>query len=751
MIEENKRVEDVRLLLGEGRYVDDINPENLAYMGVVRSSYPHAKIKKIDFTSARQNPDFIDGVTGKDLAGKVNPLTQIPRQKPAQRFQLATEKVRFVGEPVAAILSKKRYSVEDIADAVEIEYEQLPVAMTIEQSMQPTAVLFDSIPDNVTLRHGAKRGDAESAIASSKHVIQAKIGIRRQEGVPIEPRAVVANYDSQKDEYTVYGTVQSAFRLRDYLSNEMEVPPEKIHSIVRDVGGSFGTKGAQSYPEPLLACVFAKKSGRNVKWTSTRSEDLYETAAGRDQYCEVTLACDDDGKFTALRARTHADVGVSGTLSLPVINSLTLIVGPYKIENIDLEGSCHITNKAPLGPVRGAGRPEGVYFIERAIDIMAEKLALDPFELRRRNIIGPDEFPYDNGSGGVYDSGNFGKLLDTLERASNYQELLEWKMRTDEGGHEVAGIGICLEIEDTGAQLKETARVTLTRDGDVLVVTGLSPHGQGLETSLAQLAASELGVPLERVTITYGDSSSLPWGVGTFGSRSMAVGGSSVVDACRKVKAELLKRASELSRVQESNVLVENGVLYVESGSTTLVRRKIADLASVLEKIGPIEAYSDYQLKSLPFASGAHLCALTIDRATGKVKIKKYIAVDDCGVVINSTIVDGQLHGGVVHGIGGSLLEKVSYSDDGQLLTTGFLDYTIPTSLDVPESIETAHVETPSPLTLNGAKGVGESGTIAAYPAVMNAINDALRYLHKGQLNIAPVFPEDILLAMNSS
>lgn len=750
MIEEQKRVEDIRLLIGQGRYVDDIKLENTAYMGIVRSSYPHAKILKIDFSKAKENPDFIDAIVGEDLKDIVNPLTQIPRQKPAPRFQLATGKVRYVGEAVAAIISKTKYSVEDIVEDVEIEYEQLPIAITIEQSKKPTAVLFDSIPDNVSLKHVVKKGDAEQAISLSKNVVKTKAGIQRQEGAPIEPRSYVASYDEQKEEYTIYGTVQSTFRLRDYLSNEMKVQPDKVHSIVHDVGGGFGTKGAQSYPEPLLVCVFAKRTGMRIKWTSTRSEDLFETAAGRDQYCDVTLSCDDNGKFIALRARTEADVGVSGTLSIPVINSLTLIVGPYKIQNIDLEGTCHLTNKAATGPVRGAGRPEGVYFMERAIDIMADKLALDPFEIRRRNLIGPDEFPYDNGSGGVYDSGNFAMLLDKLEHSSHYEELKRWRKAINEHGEELAGIGVCLEIEDTGAQLKETARVTLTRDGEVLVVTGLSPHGQGLETSLAQLASKELGIPIERVTVTYGDSSSLPWGVGTFGSRSMAVGGSSVVDACRKVKADLLKKAAELNRVDENKVSIEAGELFVESGGSTVTRTKLESLSSVLEKVGPIEAYSDYQLKSLPFASGAHLCALTIDRSTGKVKVKNYVAVDDCGVVINSTIVDGQLHGGIIHGIGGSLLERVTYDEEGQLLTTNFLDYTIPTALDIPESIETEHVETPSPLTLNGAKGVGESGTIAAYPAVMNAINDAIRNVAKAELNIAPAYPEDILKAIRS-
>jgi aerobic carbon-monoxide dehydrogenase large subunit len=749
LAEKNKRVEDLRLLIGQGRFVDDIAQEKTLYLGLVRSSYPHANIKKVDFSKARKNPDFIDALQGEELKSAVNALTQIPRQKPAPRYQLATGKVRFVGEPVAAILSKTKYSVEDIIEDVEVEYDQLPAVMTIEQSKNRTAILFDSVEDNVTLRHSAKKGDAEKEISSSPFVVRAKVGIRRQEGVPIEPRSVVASYDEQKDEYTVYGTVQSAFRLREYLSNELKIAPDKIHSIVRDVGGGFGTKGAQSYPEPLLACVFAKRNKMTVKWASTRTEDFLETAAGRDQYCEVTLACNSNGKFTALKARTEADVGVSGTLSFPVLNSLTLIVGPYKIPNIDLEGSCHLTNKAPLGPVRGAGRPEGVYFIERAIDLMAEKMGLDPIELRKRNVIGPDEFPYDNGSGGVYDSGNFALLLDTLEEASHYDQLKKWKIETNQGGQEPAGIGVCLEIEDTGAQLKETARVTLTRDGDVLVATGLSPHGQGLETSLAQLASKELGIPLDRITVVYGDSSSLPWGVGTFGSRSMAVGGSSVVDACRKAKADLMRGASELLHAEQSKTVLEEGEFFEESGGPMMTRRKLASVSSVLEKVGPIEAYSDFQLKSLPFASGAHLCALTVDRETGKVKIKKYVAVDDCGVVINSTIVDGQLHGGVVHGIGGSLLEKVVYSEDGQVLTSSFLDYTICSSLDVPAIIETAHVETPSPLTLNGSKGVGEAGTVAAYPAIMNALNDAIRGSTREQLNIAPAFPEDVLRALN--
>lgn len=752
MSELRGRVEDIRLITGAGRYVDDINLENQAYLGIVRSPYPHAKIKKIDFSKAKASTEFITGLTGEDLIAEgTAPLTSFPMQKPANRYHLAVGKVRYAGEAVAAILVKSKYAVEDLIDEVEVEYEELPAVTSLEEAKNNTSLLYDEWKDNIALTGGSKRGDAEKAIESAAHVVKTRVGIRRQAGVPIEPRAVLVRYDKEKDLYDIYSTVQSANRLQVYLNGELRVPKEKLRVRVMDVGGGFGTKGAQSYPENLLSCVLSRKTGLPVKWVSTRSEDLLETAAGRDEYCDIVLACDKDARIVALKATVEGDVGVSGTLSRMALLTLNLIPGPYKIPNLDLKAIVYVTNKAPGGPMRGAGRPEGSYFIERAVDMLCRQIKMDPIEFRRRNIILPNEFPYENGAGFTYDGGNFPLLLDTLSKSSGYEELKKWRESTKQKferleGRSLAGIGLCVEIEDTGVQLTESAKVVLDEKNRVTVYTGSSPHGQGLETTLAQLASEELGVPIEIVNVVWGNTELIPVGIGTFGSRSITTGGSSVVDASRKLKSLILEKAAEILGEKVETLDIKKGAAVRKSQPEL----SLLQFKEILErlKMNEISATSDYKLSAQTFSSGAHLCAVLVDPESGKIKISKYVAVDDCGKVINEAIVEGQVHGGVVHGVGGSILEEVVYDENGHLLTPNFLDYTIPSSMESP-NIKVVSVETPSKITLTGAKGIGESGTIAAYPAIINALNDALVQINEGIVfNIAPATPNAVVSAI---
>ncbi|MHB1909237.1 MAG: xanthine dehydrogenase family protein molybdopterin-binding subunit [Nitrososphaerales archaeon] len=737
-----KRVEDYRFLIGKGEFVDDLKSKKTAYLGFVRSPYAHAKILSIDVSEAKKNPDYIDYLTGEDIKETTSPIFANPGARETGRKQLAIGVTRFVGEPVVAFLSKTLYSVEDIAEAIGVEYSPLPVVMTVEDSMKADTKLYEGWSDNVSFRNGARKGNVDQGV--SKNVIKARIGIKRQAGAPIEPRSYVAEYDNESGIFNVKGTMQSAHRLRGYLSAELKIDPSKIHAVVKDVGGGFGTKGAQSYPEPLLACIFAKRTGYVVKATTTRTEDLLETAAGRDQYCDIELSCDDNAKLASLKATLYADVGVSGTLSTSTRNTVGLLPEVYKIPNFDIAAACYLTDKAPLGPVRGAGRPEAAFFMERAIDLLAHRIRIDPLEFRRRNLIEKTDLPFDNGAGATYDSGDYALLLQKLD--PYYKEMMRWRDETNKNPSITAGVGVCIAVEDTGAMMKESAKVTMESDGNVLVVTGTSPHGQGLETSLAQVCAEELHVPMESVKVTYGDTNLIAFGIGTFGSRSMCTGGSAVIDASRKIKQEIIKRIATLTGAPEQNITIENGeIIEISGGGAQVTAKVLMSLSSLVQKTGVIEAYSEYSLKGMPYASSAHACALTIDKDTGKVRIHRYVAVDDCGTVVNKMIVDGQLHGGIVHGVGGSLLEEIVYNDEGQILTSNFLDYTIPSALDIPDAIELAHIETPSPNTLNGAKGVGESGTIAAYPCVLNAINDALlKSGSTGELNYAPATPEKV-------
>ncbi len=350
-----------------------------------------------------------------------------------------------MGEAVAAFVVKSRYAVEDILELVNVEYEPLPPVLSIDEARRNEAKVYGDWDDNIAFRHSVRKGDAGRAIANSKHVIRAKIGIKRQVAAAIEPRSVVAYYDKGQDVYTLSVTTQSPHRTRDNIASELQIPPSKVHVIVKDMGGGFGAKGAQSYPEPVLACILSKKTGIAIKWTSTRTEDLLETVAGRDIFCNIELACDENGKFTAVRARNESDAGVSGTMSIQLNNSMNLIPGVYKIPNLELEGETYVTNKAPVGPLRGAGRPEGCFFIERAIDILAKKISMDPAELRSRNLIQPDEMPYETGTGHVYDSGDFPLLLEKLLDNSDYEGLKLWRDRINSTPNidVVAGVGLC--------------------------------------------------------------------------------------------------------------------------------------------------------------------------------------------------------------------------------------------------------------------------------------------------------------------
>lgn len=742
------RVEDPRLITGAGNYVDDVRFEKQAYLGIVRSPYPHAKITRIDFSKVRESPDFIASLTGEELVKLgVSPSVQFPLQKLANRYQLALGKTVFVGEAVAAILARSRYAVEDLIDEVEIDYEELPPVVSIDDAKNPANLIFDSWQDNVALKSEAQRGDVEAVMKSAAHVVRLKMGIRRQAGTPIEPRAVVARYDRKRDLFDVHATVQSANRLQSYLSQELALPKEKFHVIVKDMGGGFGTKGAQSYPAPPLACIFSRATGFPVKWTSTRTEDFLETAPGRDEYCDLELASDSCGKLLALRAILEMDIGVSGTLSAMIALTQRLLPGAYRIPNVEIRAAAYVTNKSAAGPVRGAGRPEACFFIERAMDVLASELKLDPLDLRRKNILLPEDFPYENGAGFTYDSANFPRLLDTLERSGKYEDSLAWRDDFNRDSRkknspQSAGVGICAEIEDTGSQFSETARLVFHRDGNIVLFTGSSPHGQGLETSLAQLVSQELGAPLENVHVVYGDTDLVPSGTGTFGSRSIAAGGSAAVEAARKLKTLLIEDLEKQSGAKIREISISEELVSTDSGREF----RIEDL---FDRTGSKElsVSTEYRMSQSTFASGAHLCELTIDRETGKISIKRYVAIDDVGRVINEMIVDGQIEGGVVHGFAGTIFEELSYDSEGRPLTTTFMDYLLPSAAEAPD-VEIYHVETPSKITLDGARGVGEAGTVAAYPAIFNALNDALVRAGGKRLEIAPASPERVLDAL---
>jgi aerobic carbon-monoxide dehydrogenase large subunit len=807
-------VEDPRLLTGKGRFVDDLNAKGQAFMGLVLSPFAHAKIASIDFTKARASPDFIDALTGEDLlkAG-VSTVNQNPwpPQRRAKRYHLAVGRVRFVGEPVAAILVKTKSSLEDLLEEVEVEYEPLPVVTTIEESKQKKQLLYDDWLDNISQEAEENEGNADQAIASAAHVVQVQEGIKRQVAAPIEPHAVLVSYDKIKDIFEVNSTVQSAHGLQNVLATELKLPRQKFHVRVMDVGGGFGSKGGPSYPWPFLACMFARKTGLPIKWTATRTEEFLQAAAGRDEYCDLTIGCDKNGKIIALKGTIDCDMGVSGTQTHMPSMTMWTMSGAYDIPNIDLKVRSYVTNKMPIGPVRGAGGPEGCYFIERAVEILAKKAGMDPFAFRLLNLPKQKEPGAKEGDG---------SLLDILERSAHYYDLLKWQSQLNSEFKQsrsmiVGGIGISVRGEeaeeeedekdwssgagssswqnssnkggsswqnspenqsrggnwptggdstggqrnkdssDRGPELEggigtfsfntESAKAVLQINGDLLVYTGSSPQGQGEETTFAQLASEELGVDIDQIRVIWGDTWLIPFGVGTFGSRSGAIGGSAVVEACRKLKTKLLEKASESLGVRKSSLMLNPGPLILDTLKPEAFQITVRDL---FEKLGVTELSSEsrFTATSMSYSSGAHLCALTLDVESGMVKIWKYIIVEDCGRMINEAVVDGQLHGGVLHGIGGALLEELVYDSDGNLLSTNFSDYMIPTATESP-NFEIFHKITPSTANLDGVKGVGESGTIGSYGAVLNALNDALSQAGHVEVNIAPALPDAVFLA----
>ncbi len=783
--EEPLRTEDFRLLTGRGRYVEDYNTENIAYMSLIHSPHARAKIKRVDLSQLRSSPDFIAALTGDDLIKEgVSPVGHgfIPNSKSWTRYHLSLGEVRFVGEPVVAILAKDRDSAEDLTEQVVVEYEELPPVTTLEDAKRGKVLVYDGWKDNLYGKVERRKGDVNKAISEAVYVINAREGIRRQDAAPIEPHAVVASYDRERGDFQVLATVQSVHSLLDVLSQELKIPKSKFHIKVMDMGGGFGTKGGPVYPWPLLACLFARKTGLTVKWEANRTEEFLESAPSRDEYCDITLACDKDGKILALKGRIECDIGVPGSSAFMAAATVGTIVGPYEIPNLDLVALSYATNKMPVGPVRGAGRPEGCYFTERAMEIMAKKIGIDPIEFRRRNVASPkvksppEDYP---------------ALLDFLTKSTDYAGILRWRdefnsraLREENENDrpaKIAGVGFSLSSGLTqfsirailgGISLRgiiaiikflprlrtftgETAKVSLTKNGQVTVYTGSSPHGQGHETAFAQLASEELGIPFEKVKVVWGNTDLIPEGVGTFGSRSASAGGSAVVDASRKLKKDLIKKASRMLRIPRDQLRIQNGNIIIEAKEPQNVLIKVEEVLDRLQ-LSELASESKFAVKgSETYSSAAHLCAVLLDTETGRVRIEKYAVAEDCGRIINKAIVEGQIHGGVLCGVGGALLEKLVYDDNGNLLTTSFLDYSIPNSSDS-ISIDIFHKVTPSDC-LNHTKGVGESGTIASYAAVINALNDAVSQFNKGRttgkeetdlLNIAPAFPETILSAI---
>ncbi len=789
-----KRTEDPRLIQGLAHYVDDIRLPDMLHIAFVRSFYAHARINAIDASAALKLPGVVAVYTGKDVAqvGPVPCASALPGLKVPDYRVLAQDKVFFVGHPVAVVVADDRYIARDAADLVVVDYEDLPPVVDVEAAANGGPVIHDGFGDNIAYKLTAGEGDIDAALAASDRVIKQRIVHQRLAPIALEPRGVLARYFPGEGDLTVWSSTQIPHLLRTQLAIMLGFPENKLRVITPEVGGGFGSK-LNVYAEEALLGWLAIQLGKPVKWMEGRRENIQSTIHGRGQVGYIEIGCRNDGMLTGLRYSVFADLGAYHQLLTPAIPTLTglMLSGAYRIPAIQINVTGCFTNKMATDAYRGAGRPEATYVVERALDLVALDTGIDAAEVRRRNFPGKDEFPFHTATGLEYDSGDYEAALDKAQATIDYAGLREEQRQARAAGR-LIGIGISTYVEICAlgpsqampAGGWESATVRIEPTGKVTVMTGASPHGQGQETSFAQIAADELGVDLNDVTVLHGDTGVVQYGIGTFGSRATAVGGTAMLIAIQKLKEKADKIATHMLKCDAANLIFESGRYTINQGTgaataagesdpvvpvgqapagalpepqTTdaagLTIQDIALAAHLAKELPPdtepgLSATYFFEPKNFTFPFGTHIAVVEIDRETGDVKFLRYVAVDDCGKVINPMLVDGQLHGGIVQSIGQALFEEVVYDEQGQLVTGTLMDYAVPRASQVP-FMELDRTETPSPVNPLGVKGVGEAGTIGATPAIVGAIVDALAPFGVRHLDM-PVKPEAIWRIINA-
>ncbi len=723
-----KRREDAVLLTGRATYTDDHNPPGTVHLAFVRSQHGHATLEEIDTSDAESTDGVLGVYTWADIESSIPgrlPLPGLDEAIPAHPV-LATDRVHYHGQPIAAVVAEDRYLARDGVAAVDVTYDPLEAVIDPEvAATDPDAPqLFEAALNNVAA--SGEMGDAEATAAAfeaADRQVDLELTNNRLISSAIEPRAALAEYDPD-DGFTVTLTSQSPHGHRRKLAHTLGVGEGEIRVIVPHVGGGFGHKG-HHHPGEAMAAWAARELGVPVKWTATRSGNYLEGAHGRDHRTTASLAFDDDGTIRGLRAETYGNVGGYGLGSgarMPLWYG-RLLSSQYTIDAIHCAVRAVFTNTAPIHSYRGAGRPEAIYVTERLVDLAAADLGMDPVTLRRRNLIDPEAFPYETPTGATYDSGEYEPAMDRALEA-----LAEWDADSADG--RLRGQAIANYVESTGGGF-ESGLVRVLPDGDVAVYAGTHSHGQGHETTYAQLVADALSLPLERIRVSEGDTAAIPTGTGTFGSRSTIVGGNAIVESAQSVLAKARRLAATHLEVALEDVRYEDGTF--SAGGESVPFAEIASMAysrGLPEDLEPgLEATTFYELEATAYTFGTHACQVAVDPDTGHVEVERYLAVDDCGVRVNPTIVDGQVHGGVAQGIGQARTEQVLYDEDGQLVSATMDQYGVPRAADLPD-IETDATVTPSPTNDLGVKGIGEAGTIAAPPALVSAVCDALEVDH---------------------
>jgi carbon-monoxide dehydrogenase large subunit len=748
------RKEDRRFITGKGRYVDDVRLVGMTYAHFVRTPHAHAKVKSIDSAAAMKMPGVIAVLTGSELvADKIGNLIcgwaitskDGSPMKMGAWPAMAPETVRFVGQAVAVVIAETKNEARDAAEAVVVDYEELAAVADIKAAIAPGAPqLHPEAPGNIIYDwHIGDQGATEAAFKSAANVVSLDLLNNRLVPNAMEPRAAVADYDTAEEHYTLYTTSQNPHVARLVLSAFYNIAPEhKLRVIAPDVGGGFGSK-IYIYPEEMVALWASKKVGRPVKWTGDRSESFLTDAHGRDHVTRAEMAFDRDNKITGVRVKTHANLGAYMSLfssSVPTYLYATLLSGQYNIPAIYAEVITVYTNTTPVDAYRGAGRPEASYLLERLLETAARQLKVDPAELRRKNFI--TQFPHQTPVIMAYDIGDFGASLDAAMMAIDYAGFPARKAKAKSDG-KLRGLGVSCYIEacgiapskavgslGAGVGLWESAEVRVNPVGTIEVLTGSHSHGQGHETTFCQLISDRLGIPISQIQIVHGDTDKVQFGMGTYGSRSAAVGLTAILKAMEKVEAKAKKIAAHQLEASENDIVIENGEFKVTGTDKSIALPMVALAAYTAHNLPDgmepgLKETAFYDPTNFTFPAGTYICELEVDSATGKTSFVNFVAADDFGRLINPMIVEGQVHGGLAQGIGQALLEHAVYDSSGQLLTASFMDYTMPRADDLP-SFKLSHTTTLCPGNPLGVKGCGEAGAIGSSAAVINAITDAI-------------------------
>ncbi len=751
-----RRREDPRLITGTATYVDDIQMPGMHHAVIVRSPHGAARIKRINIKPAQELPGVAAVFIGKDTE-KVGPVpcgASLPGLRVPHHHILAMDRVYFVGHPVAVVVATDRYIARDAADLIEVDWEPLPTVTDPEKALAPGApAVHPEWPDNTAFTYHQEGGDVDKAFAQADVVVKQRITSQRLIPSSMETRGVVAEWHTGDRALTLHSSTQIPHLLRTILAQMLGLEENRLRVVTPEVGGGFGSK-LNVYAEEALMGFVAMKIGKPIKWIESRRENFTCTIQGRGHVDYYEVAAKRDGTILGIKLKLIQDLGAYHQLLTPAIPTLSVLMMPgiYNCQNIRADIVGVFTNAVPTDAYRGAGRPEATHGIERMVDILAAELKMDPADIRFKNFVSNDAFPYATATGLTYDSGNYAAPLVKAMDLVGYKKLRQEQAKARAEGR-FLGVGISTYGEicalgpspATPAGGWESATVKIEPTGKVTVMTGASPHGQGEETTFAQIAADELGVGIDDVLVLHGDTAIVQYGIGTFGSRATAVGGAAMYYAIQELKEKIKKYGAML--LESEDVSFSNGACVDNKSGKSVPLAQIAAASYRAMKLPPntepgLVATYFWEPPNFTFPFGAHIVITEVDRETGAIQIKRYVAVDDCGKIINPLIVDGQVHGGVVQGLGQALWEQAVYDDTGQLITGEFMDYALPKAANIPW-IETSHTETPSPVNPLGVKGVGEAGTIGCSPAVVNSVVDALSPLGVRHIDM-PLTPEKI-------